>query len=353
LIDEDDVTKNWLNRRRWGWGAALLAFAAAGCGGKSVDLDASSDAEASADPGTVIDERELATLLAVDDQRLYWSTTEKVRSCSKTDCTSSLVDYPAAPHVSGAEIDGVYWLAPYAGELFWRTAHEVLACPASGCAGSPRVVASAFYGAYAVDEEGVFAVTSDGVYLAPREGGPWSLLADLPAGQGPGSAVAHGPHLYWTRETEDAQVTVGRVRKDGSSKPEVLAHVDTLRGGSSALGVNDTHVYFADMRQAGAIFRCPLAGCAGSPENLFGPVRSPAQLAVDNDQLCVVYGKELSDTRVGCWLTHEVPKLTDEFARAESVVMDASDVYVSRTLLERGTLEFDASPVVRISRVAR
>ena len=342
------MTNNWCSRRRWSWGAALVAFGAAGCGGKSVDLDA----QGSLEPGTVIDEREIATLLAVDDQRLYWSTIAKLRSCAKTDCTSSLVDYPA-PQPMGTERDGVYWLAPYAGELFWQTAHEVLACPASGCAGTPRVVASAPYGAYAVDEEGVFAVTSDGVYSAPRKGGPWSLLAALPAGQEPGSAVAHGPHLYWTRETEDAQFTVGRVPKDGSSEPEVLARFDSHPGWGAALGVNDTHVYFADMRQAGAIFRCPLAGCAGSPENLFGPLRSPAQLAVDNDQLCVVYGKELSDRRAGCWATHDVPKITDVFARAESVVMDASDVYVSRTLLERGTLEFDASPVVRISRIAR
>jgi hypothetical protein len=342
------VTENWCKRRRWSWGAALLAFAAAGCGGRSVDLDA----QGSVEPGTVIDEREIATLLAVDDQRLYWSTIAKLRSCSKTDCTSSLVDYPA-PQPMGAERDGVYWLAPYAGELFWRRAHEVLACPASGCAGSPRNVASAFEGAYAVDEEGVFTVTSDGVYLAPRQGGPWSLLADLPAGQTSASAVAHGPHLYWTRETEDAQFTVGRVLKDGSSKPEVLARFDSHPGRGAALGVNDTHVYFADGRQAGAIFRCPLAGCAGSPENLFGPVRSPAQLAVDNDQLCVVYGKTLFEARAGRWAIHDVPTITDVFARAEDVVMDASHVYVSRTLLDRGTPEFDSLPVVRISRVAR
>jgi hypothetical protein len=159
--------------------------------------------------------------------------------------------------------------------------------------------------------------------------------------------------LYWTRETADAQFTVGRVPKDGSSEPEVLARFDSHPGWSSALGVNDTHVYFADVRQAGAIFRCPLAGCAGSPENLFGPVRSPAKLAVDNDQLCVVYGKTPSDTRAGCWAIHDVPKITDVFAWAESVVMDASHVYISRTLVARGSQEFDLLPVVRISRIVR
>jgi hypothetical protein len=266
-------------------------------------------------------------LLQVDDERLYWVGGSTITSCLKERCASSLVNYVTRDAVTESGEPVSLWFAPQGGEVVWATNTGIYSCPRSGCSGGPRRLGKQRLEAqYALDDTRIVALNEgDGIYTMPRSGGEWSRLVERSA-QWVGGLGVHAGYVYWAETPDGTHDTeVLRLPELGGAEVQTVAH---FPGAGSRTGVafDSSFVYITDTRQAGAVFRCPLDGCVGEPESVFGPIREPSAIAVDDAGACVLYAHDTLSLAVGC-ATPSTSPLTELFSNAVDVVMDSDYVY--------------------------
>jgi hypothetical protein len=280
-------------------------------------------------------------LLAIDDERLYWAVGGSVYGCLKSNCKSSFLTYFRTQPG---------WLASQGDELLWATQDAVMSCPRAGCSGAPRELGIGLHASrYAVDDTFIAALGTDAIQIMPRTGGAWSPLLPL-SGRQLAPVALHADYVYWLEQSEDSVETlVFRAPTLGDGPVETVAHFPASSEGAD-LDFGSASVYFTDSRQGGAVLRCPLAGCVGAPEDVLGPIRAPSQLAVDDRGVCALYDLTLFDQAVGCAAGFE-PPLSQRFAHATQVVMDADYVYAAHSRVQAGTP--DVPLLIDISRWAR
>jgi hypothetical protein len=180
----------------------------------------------------------------------------------------------------------------------------------------------------------------------------------------PGSVVAragaevlemavYGDFLYWIHSTSDG-ARVQRARKDGTGPAEPL--VDGLRSVSintfdesgfpaRGLAFDSTYFYFAENAEDGAVKRCPLAGCAGAPEVIAEPVRSPRALLVDGSKIywAARTSREYNPTYAlsSCVLPHcsKVTKEIDDVATPAAFTKNEQYLYAATDHLHQGLFD--------------
>jgi hypothetical protein len=309
--------------------AATLSVAA--CGGKSVALDQESGVELAAGgasgDGDVVRNSAGVYLLRVDDERLYWVSGLTITSCLKERCASSLVNYVTLDAITEGQQPWTAWIAPQGGDLLWATNTGVYSCPRNGCDGEPhRLGTHRVQADYAVDDAAIVALRGgEGIFTMPRSGGEWSLLVPRNVSY-PGVIALHAGYVYWAETDPDSSDTVLlRMAEQGDAEVQTLGH---FQGGglNTNLAFDSSFVYFTDMRQAGAVLRCPLDGCTDAPESVFGPIREPHGLAVDDAGACVLYAHDTESDLVGCATPPSSP-LRQLFSSAVEVVMDSDYIY--------------------------
>lgn len=204
--------------------------------------------------------------LGADAARLYATEYQaEVFTCGTADCEGSVMDLwsagytPIATDVA-ADASGVYWTT--------AVLDGVLACPATGCDNSPRVVMpsnSGLTGAteLAKDADNVYATDSNactaGMLVACKKTGcpeGARLLADQL--NEPTSIVTDGAHLYFAEQAASAcgkdSASIRRCAVNGcDDSPETLALGVVA---PSAVAVDAEYVFVADV-EAGTVWRLP------------------------------------------------------------------------------------------------
>jgi hypothetical protein len=315
-------------------GAIVTCIIIASCGGKSLNLGSDSTGGSRyAGPDLVeggLSDDTVATVaahqygglaLAVDAQRIYWSTgyggspvlselateTAVVRSCRKTDCAGTLVTYATdqwgADHLV-VDRDRVYWPISNA-----PNPSSIVSCPIAGCVGPPSPVVTGISPTdFAIDETSVYWLSTDSTLLkCPLTGcqGAPTLITFLDT-----TATAIGSlwffqnlafsdkDIFFISTTPQSKTpAVMSVPKDGSSPPRIIA--DHLHAPTS-LAVDGTGVYWTEAYSVGTVRSCPLAGCSGEPTTLASDQHYPVLIALDRS---AVY-----------WFTIDAPNLAPGLA---------------------------------------
>ncbi len=286
----------------------LLSVAALACGSKAVDLDGETSAIiASSDPTVLGTVRESVGQIAVDDARVYWLAVNQpstppnagewtLYGCDKAECASSLVSYSTrvSPNTGfGVRGEQIYWFefGPTSnGGVSAVQGSNLMNVMASSTAGAPapRVIASDDWPtASFFDDDAVYYFVDNEIHALALPGGGLPKTLTTLATQPALTLVAQGDFLYWIAAFAQSTGSIQRMRKDGTSPVETLADslpIDALSdaaGPAGGLALDANYFYWVENVLAGSIERCLLTGCAGAPEALLSPVRSPTGIWLD------------------------------------------------------------------------
>ena len=338
-------------------GLLALSLVALGCSTRALDLDIPTF-EASNEPGVLAIVREMVAQLAVDEQRLYWSGERLglvgpdnffvLHSCLKRDCAATLVTYYAEQ--SWAGMPPIF--SVQGGQIYWyrQESSELLACAVAGCIGSPRsVVATLSFNVAAFgDDQFYFAVKTGfrryslyGASLS-QPGVPkviaYSADPVAAAGQSADALVlaiaTDAANVYWLSVGDgESDSKLMRTRKDGASAIEIVTtDLRFSRFFGIGMTTDETAIYWTNNQLAGAIKRCPVAGCAESSD-VIAPLRAPRGLQIDGSELYYLYEAEpfqytlASCSLPACATPRELAVGLDE----TSVAIDDQYVYVATT----------------------
>jgi hypothetical protein len=157
----------------------------------------------------------------------------------------------------------------------------LVACALGGCANNPTLLAGPLADPYGLAIDGTSAYYSEimagSVKSIPLAGG----MTPTPLGLGqdqPNGVAVDAKNVYWA-DFDDGSLQSAPIKGGGSN---TLA---TAKGYPQDIVTDGTYVYFTDTKFApgeGAVMRCPVAGCAGSPLPLAGGTPSALDLAVDD-----------------------------------------------------------------------
>lgn len=277
--------------------AFVLLLYVTGCGGRSVDLDTPPDpnpggggANAAAAPSRVLSKNIYD--FTQDSDRLYWSEylTTEIQSCSKTNCSRTIVGY------------GKGWgsrLTASSGYVYWTpqdSTSSVVTCLGSGCVGKPRTLvqeASLPGGAIAADGDYFYWQSAYDLYRCPNAGCGATPEVVAAEQRGTTSMSFQDDFVYWEQDTYDNDGNVKasrlfRAPKDGSEAPRIL-FATTGAEGSPQLPVTSLSPFALDARrvywidQNAHVVACPLSGCEeGEPQVVVATNPRKSQLAVDS-----------------------------------------------------------------------
>jgi hypothetical protein len=258
-----------------------------GCASKNVPLDSDTPA---GDASGVSTGAELVLELkdhirgdiVVDDERLYWTTTNgALQSCLKDDCSNAALTY--------TEDANAYAQGPFAvsaGNIFWL-GDAISTCPTSGCVGAPArliqdpAVSSQGVAAHAghvywLSAVELYSCAASGCGAAPKPvpfGDRW--LPRFFRGNAYWLDVADGPSI--DRPPAGGSMSIQRASEDGSGDPTIVVAPDESPNPSFALG--GQHLYWLNN---GNIWRCPLAGCQGEAEQFEPNATTKVKLRADD-----------------------------------------------------------------------
>lgn len=143
----------------------------------------------------------------------------------------------------------IFGLALDADTLFWGLADGTIWSSATGLpmptklGGGPPIASN-----IALDMSTIYWSSSEGIHSMPRAGGNVTNLA--PASAAVRALEVDDAHVYWT---DDMARLVQRVKKDGTGKPEILAH---NQKGPWGLALNAQYVYWSNV-DSGEIWKLP------------------------------------------------------------------------------------------------
>ena len=320
------------------------------CGPNALDLDGPA-LQASDEPDVLGVARERVETMVVDGQRLYWIGTHQprtdgrdvwfLRSCQKHNCAATVVTYDAQRfnvplnREAGAADPRFGTSSIQHGEIYWYQPEtlQFVACPVAGCNGTPRVVATDIrLSAAVLDDERLFFAEDSSLFSVPlTQPGPRRNIApDVNLGITP--LALHGDYLYWLDGNEKG---LRRTRKDGSSGIETITE-DARYSPSHGFGVatDSSAIYWTNNSLSGSINRCPLAGCSGSPEVVFAPLRAPHNLLLDGSELYYQYeAAPYEYTLAHCSLPDCVSSqaLAEHLDAPQALALDEEYLYLATT----------------------
>jgi hypothetical protein len=177
-------------------------------------------------------------------------------------------------------------------DVFWLQSADssVHACSWLGCSGSPRIIAPSMVNAsprgLATDGEHVY-FTMPGGSLGWCKAAGGSCTFDVPIGTNEAlDALTAGPSgLYGT--SGDRVLRIQPNFTDSTMSAQTLLAVVPSPG---HLALDDVQVYFTSQDKGGAIYRCGLGGCSGTPFLVAEGLGALGDLEVDADRIYVVVG---------------------------------------------------------------
>jgi hypothetical protein len=197
---------------------------------------------------------------AIDATNVYWGTTDdaygngRVMTCPKTGCVS-------APTILATNQRGLNALAVNATTVFWDQAGDlsttIVSCSVGGCDGVPTP--------YATNQPSVTTIALDGanaywttwatVVSCPLAGctAPMELAAAI---YNPASVAVADPYVYWLFDGAVRKCAVGGC----GGSPTTLASK-----GGWPLAVDGLNVYWAS---AASIEKCSVDGCNDTPTSI-------------------------------------------------------------------------------------
>jgi hypothetical protein len=230
---------------------AAFVVLLSGCGGHAVDLDdpTTAPAESSQMDDTLV-HGPSATYLWLAGERLFltgvyrYDVVPTLRSCLKSHCDDSLIDYtevePGSVALSAHDL------------VFWR--ESIFACKESGCGQGPSLVYDGYDATQlAFDGSYVYwaSVNDSSVYRCPLAGcqTPSEIASrQFPVEEPP---VVVGDQAYWRVDDE-----LRHTRVDGSAPVEVAIRYPQI----ADLNIVDETAYFVD--EQNRIRSCPIADCS-------------------------------------------------------------------------------------------
>lgn len=261
---------------------ALAAVSACGGGIAPAEIDSTisdaaiSDAAAMADAGTMSDAppaiplctpvtiasgQTVATSIATDATRVYWSSyVAAVSACPLDGCVG-------APEQLSPSIGNQWGLTIAAGNAYWSrggSPNEVMVCAIDDCAGTLRLFASGVGAPHAVDATSLY-LNDPSLWKCPLAGcggGPTRLTPD---GVTPVGVAVRGATMYFIDRTT-AELRACSSNGCGVGDRTLAKGVDS----AYIAGADDVNVYFVRHWYEGSYYEndllaCPLAGCAGAP----------------------------------------------------------------------------------------
>ena len=192
----------------------------------------------SCDPIDLASGADAPVALALDEQRVYWTEKNAVRSRFKNASGTAvlLADSQSGPTNIAVSVDDVFWT---------NKGGTVMSVPKTG--GTLTTIATMQDGptGIAVDASSVYWVTSSAVRKAPLKGG---TPKDLAIGESGASALALGPAaVYWISFGDRSVKTTS---KDGGTPQVIASNLQT----PMAIGLDGEYVYIADQGSAAAAF---------------------------------------------------------------------------------------------------
>ncbi|HMI87821.1 MAG TPA: hypothetical protein VK550_27250 [Polyangiaceae bacterium] len=285
---------------------------ASGCGGKTLDLGhdtnegpgyATPDTiarEVDAAPGTptVIASHQYGAFnIAVDDTRVYWTTSGSpppgrpdlakesclVRSCMKDNCADTVVTYASGGAMPGAlRVNRTY--------VYWHSStdllgpQQILACPLDGCIGAPTTIVESGAGAFAVDDAHIYWQSGGATLMQCSFDGCAGAPTMMTFQSGRGSALElDATDIFWIEGASTASGAIMALPKDKSAPARTF--VSKLRGPYS-LTVDSGSVYWVEPDAQGSevtLKRCPTTGCSGDPSIVASQQQYARSLHVQGD----------------------------------------------------------------------
>jgi hypothetical protein len=284
--------------------SCLLPALALSCANKRIDLDIPNEKlTASDDPDVLGTLHDQVGQVAVDGQRLYWSGSfQSLRSCDKNNCAATVITYDHALATSagfGLHGDEIFWFQLRADGQPVTSFLQRVACPVQGCGDGFRLLVP---DNTPLPAESIAAFGSDAVYITTGDTEisrfaladattPPHLVARTQAR--PFAMVTQDDFVYWMEGVRTEASSIRRARGDGDGSVELLVEnlpiSDESDGVSTppqgGLAVDANYFYWAEGTLAGAIKRCPLSGCGGTPEVVASPIAAPTALFMNGPSL--------------------------------------------------------------------
>ena len=293
---------------------ALMLGLVASCGGPVLDMgqdtlgcpvyrpcyaprDTLASEPATGAPTVVAAHQYVATALAIDATRVYWTTqadgreskaqrpaeTAVVRSCAKDDCAGTVVTYATMQH-------GATKIAVNDRDVFWTMTSDptsvmsaIVACPIAGCTEDPRVIVMGMTTeSLTVDDANVYWLSSDALLRCPVSGCEGSPVVVAALGTPTGfsflanNVVVDGASIFLAMSNGDRTARIVELDKDGAQPMRVIA--DGLQQPQS-LAVDAANVYWSEA-VAASIKSCPRTGCSDAVGALVDRAGYAALIAV-------------------------------------------------------------------------
>ena len=248
--------------------SAVFAALTLGCSGKTLDLDAPTQAAAagaSANSADVVllsrSDDPIFGQLTVDDERIYWITdAPRVQSCLKEDCAHSVVTYARDSLSSGDERH--FTPSVSSGHVFWLGGDQsptIYSCPRAGCKQAPfAIVRDPFALELTSDQDYVYWASSLDLYRCSVAG--CAATPEVVA-RGEGThPVFSGEDAFWISPSSSASSArpIRRAPKDGSGTPTTVVE-PTIPSNLRVFG--DALYWIGD----DGINTCSINGCNGEP----------------------------------------------------------------------------------------
>lgn len=223
-------------------------------------------------------------LLLVDEQRLYWQSSDQAfRSCLKENCRSSIVTYTASSDMDSAGIQLHANIAVSHGQAFWLAnppRGTLYSCPTTGCQKPTRLLRDpALPDGYGLAADGghVYWLSTKDVYQCAAAGcGNSPARAPFSEGALP---VFFGGDAFWIQRSNGSS-RIRRAPRDGSAAAvSLVERVDAGFGAIQEIAINARYAYWLD--DTSRVLRCPLSGCDAEPDVLEAEAGDKQRLRAD------------------------------------------------------------------------
>jgi hypothetical protein len=205
-----------------------------------------------------------AVSLSLDDTDVFWadSSADKIYRCAKSGCaapTSLVPGYAGGPTLLIVDPSA-------AGKVYWGGSGGLLACPKSGCSGTPATVVSNVQQVQSlvIDDTDLWASAMSNGFPGVKRCALANCSAGLadftPSGLGPMSAVVvDTTNVYWTTGSKGLVQTCPKT--GCSTSPGTVASGEDS---PTSIAISGNLIYWLD---GGSVRRCTL-GAACAPEDV-------------------------------------------------------------------------------------
>jgi len=345
-----------------------LSLAALACSANRVDLDAPV-LEPGNEPSVLGLVRERVEKLAVDGERLFWSGTRVpradganawfLRSCQKRDCAATLVTYDSQPYDAQMHGTGEFmsdFFAVSGGQIYWYRSNsdELVACPVTGCIGSPRKLADLTIGGAVFHDDRVYFCDQGGPIESLSVLEPEPRQPPMPVTNAALTLAVQYGYVYWL---DGNGRSILRTRTDGAFAAETIANDVTVSAFHDFRAATDaTSIYWTNNVLAGSIRRCPLAGCSGASDVVIAVLGTPQSLLIDGSELYYQHEAKPEEFSLSsCSLpdcAQSLP-LVDHLDAPAAFALDDQYLYVATGEQDLSPADIEKGTIARIRRLPK